>query len=68
MSQLTEDDLIPEGRYNWKHDPHTKLIFMEKYRYGGDSRIWYKFAKANEPNEGWCEVLSQDLHMLEKTK
>ena len=60
--------LPQEGeRWNWKYDKATKLTFMGTYRYGGDPRTWYKFAKVEKPNECWCEVLSEDLRMLEKS-
>lgn len=48
--------------WNWKHDPKTKLIYL------GKKGSWHQFAKVNKPHEVWCEVLDEDLRMLEKTK
>ena len=62
MSQLTEDDLVPEGQYNWKCDPHTQLEYV------GKAGIWHQFVKIIARDKVWCEVLSSDLHMLEKSK
>ncbi len=62
MSQLTETDLKPHGKYNWKCDPHTKLEYV------GKQGSWHQFVKTIARDKVWCEVLSQDLHMLEESK
>ena len=62
MSKLTEAVLKVDGKYNWKCDPNTKLEYV------GKKGIWHQFAKMTDHGKIWCEVLSQDLHMLEETK
>lgn len=44
--------------YKWKHDVQ-QLIYLGKYG------SWHQFALAGVPEHIWCEVLTQDLHMLE---
>lgn len=48
------------GRYNWKGQPE-RLVYMR--RFDG----WHQFEKVGEPHRVWCEVLDEDLHMLEET-
>lgn len=48
-------------RYNWKNQP-------ERLVYTGKSGPWFKFAKVERPGVNWCQVLQDDLHMLEETK
>ena len=48
--------------YNWKHAPHDKLIYL------GKKGAWHQFRKIGDPREVWCEVLDEDLTMLEETK
>ena len=55
-------------RWNWKHDPGTKLIYLGRTKYLGDLRTWHQFAKEDDLDAVWCEVLTSDLHLLEKTK
>lgn len=52
--------LVLDGKYNWKYDPRTPLIFL------GKKGAWNQFAKVDEPDVVWCEVLDEDLHMLEE--
>lgn len=47
-------------RYNWKHQ-------KERLLYVGKLRRWHQFEQVNKPGVIWCEVLDEDLHMLEKT-
>ena len=48
------------GRYNWKNQPE-RLIYIRKWN------GWHQFKKIGDPREVWCEVLDEDLHMLEET-
>lgn len=50
------------GKYNWKCDPVTKLVYL------GKEGSWHQFAKVDDPTEEvWCEVLDRALGMLEPT-
>jgi hypothetical protein len=59
---LTTGDLKTDGKYNWKHAQEDKLIYV------GREGAWYQFKKIDDPRPIWCEVLAQDIHMLEETK
>lgn len=48
------------GRYNWKGQPE-RLVYL------GKDRCWHQFAKVDNLAVVWCEVLGEDLHMLEET-
>ena len=54
---------IPEinERWHWKCDPFTKLEYV------GKAGHWHQFEKVDEPGKVWCEVLTEDLRLLEKT-
>jgi hypothetical protein len=54
----------PGDRYNWKNQPENLIYLgMCEPRNGQ----WHQFAKVEKPDEVWCEVHPQDLHMLEVT-
>lgn len=53
--------MIINGRYNWSHDKQTLLIFI------GKKGSWNQFVKVDAPDDVWCEVLDEDLHMLEES-
>ena len=46
------------GLYKWKHEVQ-QLIYL------GRQGSWHQFALAAAPEHIWCEVLTQDLYMLE---
>jgi len=48
------------GKYNWIGQAE-RLIYLGKNGY------WHQFAKIESPSTVWCEVLDEDLHMLEET-
>lgn len=48
------------NRYNWKHQP-DQLIYL------GKKGSWHQFKKIGDPRAVWCEVLDEDLHMIEET-
>lgn len=58
--------LIIGKKYNWRGQPE-RLVYLGKPKVGG-SRGWHQFAKIESPEVVWCEVLDEDLHMLEETK
>lgn len=45
--------------WRWKCDPNTKLVYI------GKKGLWHQFAKVDRPDSAWCEVLSEDLRLLE---
>lgn len=47
-------------RYNWRHQP-DRLIYL------GKKGHWHQFKKIGDPRAVWCEVLDEDLHMIEET-
>ena len=50
------------GNYNWKYTKNDKLIYL------GKKGSWHQFKKVGNPRDVWCEVLDEDLHMIEETK
>lgn len=62
MSELTVNDLVIGERYNWKSQPE-RLV----YRGVDFTGHWHRFTKVETPHEIWCEVLSSDMRMLERT-
>jgi len=46
--------------YNWKLQP-DQLIYL------GKKGHWHQFKKIGDPRAVWCEVLDEDLHMIEET-
>jgi hypothetical protein len=57
---LTRAKLKHGGKYNWKHQP-DRLIYV------GRIGLWNQFKKIGDPRPVWCEVLDEDIHMLEET-
>ena len=55
--------LIRGNKYGWKHLPDTPDLM-----YIGACDQWNAFTKYEEGRFGevWCEVLTSELHMLEK--
>ena len=47
--------------YNWRHAPHDRLIYL------GKLGNWHQFKRIGDRREVWCEVLDEDLRMLEET-
>lgn len=54
------------AKWHWKHDPKTKLIYLG-LNHSGKGR-WHQFAKVEFPEIVWCEVLTEDLRLMEETK
>lgn len=48
-------------KYNW-------IGQKERLVYLGKEGVWHQFALVEEPWKVWCEVLEQDLNMLEESK
>ncbi len=53
-------NLIIGNRYNWKYQPE-RLVYL------GQKGVWHQFSKVGLIDV-WCEVLDEDLLMLEETK
>ncbi len=49
------------GAYNWINQP-------ERLTYIGKKGCWHLFSKIDHPDKIWCEVLDEDLHMLEESQ
>jgi hypothetical protein len=61
---MNQTPMKPGDRYNWKNQPENLIYLgMCEPRNGQ----WHQFAKVEKPDEVWCEVHPQDLHMLEVT-
>lgn len=50
------------GKYYWKHAERDELIYL------GKKGAWHQFKKIGDPRDVWCEVLDEDLHMIEETE
>lgn len=48
--------------YNWKHSPNDLLIYL------GKKGSWHQFSRIGDPREVWCEVLDEQLYLIEETK
>lgn len=57
-----EINMVIGGNYNWKHAPQDKLVYI------GKKGLWHQFRKIGDPREVWCEVLDEDLHLIEETE
>jgi hypothetical protein len=57
---VTRDNLVRGGKYNWKGQP-------DRLEYIGKAGAWYQFVKTSNPGKIWCEVLEEDLRLLEET-
>ena len=62
---LTPQTMKRGGFYNWKNQP-DRLIYLGRNWIGNG--WWHQFKKIGDPREVWCEVLDEDLHMLEETQ
>lgn len=65
MEQLTSNDMKRGGYYNWLGQPE-RLVYLG-YNFSGNG-YWHQFALVEKPTKVWCEVLTADLHLLERTK
>jgi hypothetical protein len=61
-NQLTAASMKIGWHYNWKNQPE-RLVYI------GKLRSWHQFELVEKRGTGevWCEVLDEDLHMLEAT-
>jgi hypothetical protein len=57
--------MVLNGRYNWKGQKE-RLIYIGHNLSGNG--FWHQFVKVEEPNIIWCEVLTDELDMIEETK
>lgn len=56
------------GKFKLKYsaDRPVQLVYFGRKTYLGDRRFWYRFAKAEKPDEVWCELLEEDLNLIEE--
>ena len=53
------------GKYNWINQPE-RLVYLGKNFSGG--RCWHQFAKVEDVEEVvWCELLDNELSLMEET-
>lgn len=57
---MSTEPMKVAGEYNWRGQPE-RLIYL------GRQRAWHQFKKIGDPRPVWCEVLTEDLHMIEET-
>jgi hypothetical protein len=57
--------LVIGEKYNFKHQSE-RLIYIGK-NFSGNG-YWHQFAKTEEPDIVWSEMLDSDLHMIERTQ
>lgn len=50
------------GKYNWKYTTQDQLVYI------GKKGAWHQFRKIGDHSDVWCEVLDEDLHLIEETK
>lgn len=62
---MTKDEMKIGGRYNWIGQDE-RLIYLG-WNWSGNG-YWHQFAKVEEPDVIWCEVVTSDLGMFEETK
>ncbi len=60
MSESKLNALLYGGEYNFKNQ-------AERLKYVGKHKGWYQFERIGEQGV-WCEILHEDLHMIEKTR
>jgi hypothetical protein len=53
------------GKYNWRNQPE-RLVYLGR-NWSGNG-FWHQFAKVDSPAIVWCEVLDDDLPMIEETQ
>ena len=58
---MTKQGMKLLGKYNWVNQP-DRLIYL------GKKGAWHQFKKIGDPRTVWCEVLDEDLRMIEETK
>ena len=61
---LTKADMKVGGKYNWRVQPE-RLVYLGR-NWSGNG-YWHQFAKVDAPSVVWCEVLDEDLRLLEET-
>lgn len=64
---VNAQNLVKGGRYNWKGQKE-RLVYIGTAGYTADHRIWYQFAKENNPNVCWSEVPASDLSNFEESE
>ena len=55
-----KEKLTINNTYCWRHDRERILTYL------GKEGSWSQFALLTKPNNVWCEVLAEDLHLIEE--
>lgn len=55
---MSDLEMVRGGEYKFKYSP-------ERLKYIGRHRGWHQFEKVGRHGV-WCELLDEDLHMIEK--
>lgn len=63
-NSITNNTFVVGERYNWKHQKE-RLVYLG-HNFSGNG-FWHQFAKVEYPTLVWCEVLTADLRMIERT-
>lgn len=61
---MTREQMKVGSRYNWVNQP-DRLIYLGR-NWSGNG-YWHQFSKIGDPRPVWCEVLDEDLRMIEET-
>jgi len=59
---MTVNNFKIGDNYNWKNQPE-RLVYLG-FNHSGNG-YWHQFSKIDNPKVVWCEVLPEDLKMLE---
>ena len=65
QKRCSPKDLKVGHHYRWYQQPEV-LRYMGMG--AGPSRWWHQFELADKPGVVWCEVLSEDIPMLEEVE
>lgn len=58
-------DMKIGGKYNFRWQPE-RLVYLG-HNLSGNGK-WHQFALVDKPDDVWCEIQTEDLHMIEETK
>ena len=62
---LNLSNLVVGDTYRWKHGDRRPLTYLG-HNWSGNG-YWHQFATQDDPENVWCEILTSDLHWIEKS-
>lgn len=65
MTAQLSPEMKVGDKWNWKGQPE-QLVYLG-HNFSGNG-YWHQFALTDKPDAVWCEVLTDDLQMLEATQ